>query len=104
MFQSIWLERESTAFLILFSLYNSAFKLYCCEVFQHLKANPNFHHFSPMYSVWKQENYLTKIHLRCEFDLEYVILHEAIMQLEGHERMPRSPLEQLWGITEPPLL
>lgn len=57
-----------------------------------------------MYSVWKQENYLTKIHLRCEFDLEYVILHEAIMQLEGHERMPRSPLEQLWGITEPALL
>lgn len=57
-----------------------------------------------MYSVWKQENYLTKIHLRCEFDLEYVILHEAIMQLEGHEQMPCSPLEQLWGNTEPALL
>lgn len=40
-------------------------------------------------------------HLHCEFDLEYVILHAAIMQFGGHERMPRSPLEQLWGITEP---
>lgn len=67
------------------------------------ESKPQLSALFPMFSVWKQENYLTKIHLYCEFDLEYVILHEAIMQLGRHERMLHSPLEQMWGITDPAL-